>query len=152
MSVTGMGGAGAVKLRQPARDWGSHSPNHDIEDGNCCSGGRVNEGPACCTGKPYWGVVKKACDVDQYGAPPMDGSKEYGQAGCTGNPYWGVVKKVCGVDQYGAPPMDGSKDGQAGAPAVVPAGAQAPAAPATVPAVVRNRTLTLIEREDDTRS
>jgi hypothetical protein len=33
-----------------------------------------------CTGKPYWGATKKACDVDQYGAPPMDGSKD-GQAG-----------------------------------------------------------------------
>jgi hypothetical protein len=26
-----------------------------------------------CTGKTYWGAVKKACGVDQYGALPMDG-------------------------------------------------------------------------------
>jgi sensor domain CHASE-containing protein len=61
-SVTGMGGANAIELRQPAR-------------------GRVNECPIYCTGKPYWGAVKKACDVDQYGA------KEDVQAGCTGKPY-----------------------------------------------------------------
>jgi hypothetical protein len=59
----GGGGVGAVELRQPMRDWGSHSLNHDVEDDDCCSGGRVNEGP-CCTGKPYWGAAKKACDVD----------------------------------------------------------------------------------------
>jgi hypothetical protein len=52
-SVTGMGGAGVVELKQPLRDWGSHSLNHGIEDGDCCGGGKVNEGPACCTGKPY---------------------------------------------------------------------------------------------------
>jgi hypothetical protein len=93
----------------------------------------VNEGHACCTGKPYWDVAKKACDVDQYGVAPMDGFKEDGQAGRTGNPYWGAAKKACGVDQYGAP-MDGLKDGQAGAPVAVPVGAQVPAAPATVSA------------------
>jgi hypothetical protein len=97
-SVTGVEGAGAVDLRQPARDWGSHSPNHGVEDGDCCGGGRVNKGPACCIGKPYWGVTKKMCDVDQYGAPPMDGSKEDSQASCTRNPYWGAAKKACGVD------------------------------------------------------
>jgi hypothetical protein len=97
LSVTGVGGAGAVELRQPARDWGSHSPNHGVEDDDCCGGGRVNKGPACCTGKPYWGAVKKACDVDQFEAPPMDG-----QAGCIENPYW---------------PMDGQTD----APTTVPA-------------------------------
>jgi hypothetical protein len=77
----------------------------------------VNEGPTCYTKKPYWGAANKACDIDQYGAPPMDGSKEDGQAGCTGKPYWGAAKKSCGVNQYGAPPMDGSNDSQAGAPA-----------------------------------
>jgi hypothetical protein len=85
-SVTGVGGAGAVELRQTTRDWGSHSPNYSVEDGNCYGRGRVNEGPICCTRKPYWGAVKKVCDVDQYGASPMDGSNEDGQAGCTGNP------------------------------------------------------------------
>jgi hypothetical protein len=29
-----------------------------------------------CTGKPYWGAMKKACGVDQYGALPMDESKD----------------------------------------------------------------------------
>jgi hypothetical protein len=52
-SVTGVGGAGAVELRQLVRDWGSYSPNHGVEDDDCCGGSRVNEGPACCTGKPY---------------------------------------------------------------------------------------------------
>jgi hypothetical protein len=84
----------------------------------------VNEGPTCCTEKSYWGAAEKACDVDQYGAPPMDGSKEDVQAGCTEKSYWGVVKKACDIDQYGAPPMDGSKDGQAGAPTVVLGGRQ----------------------------
>jgi hypothetical protein len=41
----------------------------------------VNEGPTCCTEKTYWGATKKACDVDQYGAPPMDGSKEDSHVG-----------------------------------------------------------------------
>jgi hypothetical protein len=58
--------------------------------------------------------VKKACDIDQHGAPPMDGSKEEDQAGYTENPYWGAAKKACGIDQYRAPPMDESKDNQAG--------------------------------------
>jgi hypothetical protein len=95
---------------------------------------------------PYWGVMKKACSVDQYGAPPMDGSKEDDQVGapvstpmvrpicCIGKP-WSAVKKVCGVDQYGAPPMYGSKNGQVGAPAAVPAGAPATAAVAKGPTV-----------------
>jgi hypothetical protein len=86
-------------------------------------------------GKPYWGPAKKACNVDQYGASPMDGSKEDGQAGSTENPYWGAAKKVCDVDQYEAPPMDGLKDGQAGAPATA-AVAQGPAALAAMPVKV----------------
>jgi hypothetical protein len=49
-------------------------------------------------GKPYWDTVKKACDIDLYEAPPMDGSKEDGQARCTENPYWGAAKKACIVD------------------------------------------------------
>jgi hypothetical protein len=32
-------------------------------------------GPTCCTRKPYLGAAKKTCGVDQYGASPMDGSK-----------------------------------------------------------------------------
>jgi hypothetical protein len=116
---------GTVELRQPARDCGSHSPNHDVEGGDCCDGGSVNEGPTCCTEKSYWGAAEKACDVDQYGTPPMDGSKEDVQAGCTEKSYWGVAKKACDIDQYGAPPMDGSKDGQAGAPTAVLGGAPA---------------------------
>jgi hypothetical protein len=67
--------------------------------------------------------VKNACDINQYGAPPMYGSKEDGQAGCTRNTYRGAVKKACGVDQYGVPSMDGSKDGHVRVPAAVPAGA-----------------------------
>jgi hypothetical protein len=138
-SVTGVGVAGAVELRQPVRDCGFHSPNHDIEDSDCCGGGRVNEGHACYTGKPYWGVTKKACNVEQYEATPMDGSTEDGQAGCTRNPYWGATKNACVVDQYGALPMDGSKDGKAGALAMVPVGlpamiavAQGPVTPVMV--------------------
>jgi hypothetical protein len=91
--VTGVGGVDVVELRQSTRDCESHSLNHGVEGGDCCGGGSVNEGPTCCTGKPYWGAVKKACDINQYGASPMDGSKEDGQVGCTGKPYWGVVKE-----------------------------------------------------------
>jgi hypothetical protein len=99
----------------------------------------MNEGPTCYTRKPHWNTAKKACNVDQYGAPPMDGSKEDDQAGCTEKPYWGAAKKACSVNQYGAPPMDGSKDGQAevptaaatskglAAPTAGPAGALTPA-------------------------
>jgi hypothetical protein len=104
----GVGGANAVEVRQSVRDCGSHSPNHGVEGGDCYGGGRVNEGPTWCTGRPYRGATKKACNVDQYIALPMNGSKEDGLAGCTRKPYWSAVKKACGVDQYGAPPMDGS--------------------------------------------
>jgi hypothetical protein len=97
-SVTGVGGADAVELRQLVRDCGSHSPNHGVKGDDCCGGGRVNEESTCCMGKPYWGATKKTCDVDQYGAPPMDGSKEDDQVGCTEKPYWGAAKKACGVD------------------------------------------------------
>jgi hypothetical protein len=95
-SVTGMGGAGAVELRQPVSDCWFQSPNHSVQGDDCCGGGSVNEGPTCYTGKPYWGDAKKVCNVDQYGALPMN---EYGQAGapvpapmprptcCTGKPY-----------------------------------------------------------------
>jgi hypothetical protein len=93
----------------------------------------MDEGPTCCTWKPYWGAAKKACDIDQCGAPPMDGSNEDDQAGApepapavgptcyTGKPYWGAAKKARGIDQYGL------KDGQAGAP-VTAAAAKGPAA------------------------
>jgi hypothetical protein len=130
-SVTDVGGADAIVLRQPVRDYGSHSPNHDVEGGDESDGGGVNEGPTWCT-------TKKACHNDQYRALTLDGSKEDSQAGFTGKPY---SKKSCGVDQYDAPPMDGSKDGQAEAPTVVPAEvpvttavAQGLAVLATVPA------------------
>jgi hypothetical protein len=72
-SVAGMGRADAVELRQPTRDYESHSSNHGVEGSDYCDGYRVNESPTCCTGKPYWDAAKKACDVNQYGAPPMDG-------------------------------------------------------------------------------
>jgi hypothetical protein len=91
----------------------------------------VNEGPTCYIGKLYWGAAKKACGIDQYGAPPLDGSKEDGQVGvlvlaptigptcCNEKPYQGATKKACNADQYGAPPMDELKNGQTGAPVAV---------------------------------
>jgi hypothetical protein len=75
-SVTGVGGADVVELRQTARDCGSHSLNHNVEGGDCCGRGSVNEGSTYCTERPYRGAAEKACDVDQYGALPIDGSKE----------------------------------------------------------------------------
>jgi hypothetical protein len=66
----------SVGEQKPSRDCGSHSPNHSVEGGDCCGGGRVNKGPTCCTGRPYRGAVMKACDVNQYGALPMDGVTE----------------------------------------------------------------------------
>jgi hypothetical protein len=42
--------------------------------------GSKEDAQAGCIEKPYWGATKKACDVDQYDAPPMDGSKD-NQAG-----------------------------------------------------------------------
>jgi hypothetical protein len=96
-TVLGVGGAGVVELRQPARDCGYHSPNHGVEGGDCCGRGNVNEGPTCCSGKPHWDVAEKVCDVDQYGASCMDGSKEDNQAGCTGRSYWDAANKACDV-------------------------------------------------------
>jgi hypothetical protein len=57
-SMMGVGGVGVVELKQPTRDYVSHSPNHDVKGGNCCGRGRgarggVDEGPTCCTRKPY---------------------------------------------------------------------------------------------------
>jgi hypothetical protein len=52
-SVTGVGGAGTVELKQPVRDCDSHTLNHGVEGDDCCGGGRGeggNEGPTCCTG------------------------------------------------------------------------------------------------------
>jgi hypothetical protein len=60
----GRGRSGRVELTQPARDCRSHSPNHDVEGGDCCDRGGVNEGRTCCIGKPHWGAAKKACSVD----------------------------------------------------------------------------------------
>jgi hypothetical protein len=54
---------------------------------------QVNKGPTCCTRKSYWGATKKAFDVDQYGAPPINRSKEDDQSGCTRNPHWGAAKR-----------------------------------------------------------
>jgi hypothetical protein len=51
-SVTDVAGVDAVELRQSARDYGSHSPNHG------------DEGLTWCTGKPHWGVARKACGDD----------------------------------------------------------------------------------------
>jgi hypothetical protein len=34
-SVTSVGGANAVELRQPVRDYRSHFLNHDVKGGNC---------------------------------------------------------------------------------------------------------------------
>ena len=83
-SVTGVGGVSAIVLKEPARDCGSHSPDHGVQDDGCCCGARgrgsgarggVNGGPTCCAGEPKWGAAKKACcccgGLD--GAPPMDG-------------------------------------------------------------------------------
>jgi hypothetical protein len=55
--------------------------NHGVEGDDCCGGGRVtrggvNEGPTYCTEEPYWGVVKKACCVDQYRTLPMYGLRK----------------------------------------------------------------------------
>jgi hypothetical protein len=54
----GMGGARAIELKQPMRDYESHSPNHDVEGGDYFGGGKgarggINEGPTCCTEMPY---------------------------------------------------------------------------------------------------
>jgi hypothetical protein len=57
---------------------GSHSPNHDVEGGDCCVRGGRNEGPTCYTGKPHWGIAKKVCSVDQCSA---HGRVERGQPG-----------------------------------------------------------------------
>jgi hypothetical protein len=62
--ITGVGGAGAVELRQPARDCGSHSLNHGVEGEDCSDGGDSNKGPTCCTENPHSGAAKEACGSD----------------------------------------------------------------------------------------
>jgi hypothetical protein len=52
-SVTGVGEADVVELRQPTRDYESQSLNHNVEGNDCYGRGRVNEGPTCGTGMPY---------------------------------------------------------------------------------------------------
>jgi hypothetical protein len=52
-SVTVMAGMGTIELKEPTRDCGSHSPNHDDEGGDFYDGGGMNEGPTHCTGKPH---------------------------------------------------------------------------------------------------
>jgi hypothetical protein len=37
-SVTSVGGAGTVELKQPVRDCRSHFPNHDVVGGDWCGG------------------------------------------------------------------------------------------------------------------
>jgi hypothetical protein len=128
-SVTGVWGAGVVELRQLATDWGSHSPNHGVKGDDCCGGSSVNEGPSCCTERPYWGAVKKAYGVDQCRAPPIGGSKEDSQtrtkgpapvAGptcCNGKPYWGATKQACGGQGVGGAhggAYEGASDGDRG--------------------------------------
>jgi hypothetical protein len=57
-SVTSVGGARAIKLKEPVRDCGSHS-NHSVKGSNCYGEARgrgkggVNGGPAYCTGESY---------------------------------------------------------------------------------------------------
>jgi hypothetical protein len=65
--------------------------------------------------------MKKVCGVDQYGALPMDRSKEDDHARAlvpapaagptcyTGKPYWGAAKKACDIDQYGLRPWTGRR-------------------------------------------
>jgi hypothetical protein len=104
--VTDVGGAGTVELRQPVRDWGSHSPNHNSEDSDCCDKGSRNEGPTCCTKKPHWGTVKKACGVDQYEAPSMDGSKEDGRQAALES-HTGVLRRCAASTSMGLRPWTG---------------------------------------------
>jgi hypothetical protein len=122
-SVTGAGGAGVGELKQPARNDGSHSPNHDVEGGNCCGGGTGGKG-GVSEGPTNYGATKKACGADQYKAPPM-----YGSWKC---------------DQYRAPPMHGSRKVFAAATAMkrgrptvvaVEKGPAAPAVPIGAPTV-----------------
>jgi hypothetical protein len=37
-SVMGMGGAITTELKEAARDYESHSLNHEVEGGGCCGG------------------------------------------------------------------------------------------------------------------
>jgi hypothetical protein len=35
-SITNVGGVSFIVLKESARDCGSHSPDHDVQDDNCC--------------------------------------------------------------------------------------------------------------------
>jgi hypothetical protein len=86
----GRGGAGVDELKQPARNDGSHSPNHDVEGSNCCGGGMggkggVSEGPTC---QRRWIAVELDACIAQRGVqyiggrdPPRAGGQEGGGQG-----------------------------------------------------------------------
>jgi hypothetical protein len=38
--------------------------------------GSMEDDQASYTRNSYWGATKKACSIDQYRAPPMNGSKD----------------------------------------------------------------------------
>jgi hypothetical protein len=35
-SITNVGGVSFIVLKESVRDCGSHSPDHDVQDNNCC--------------------------------------------------------------------------------------------------------------------
>jgi hypothetical protein len=49
----GRGRSGRRRAEPTGERLGFDSPNHGVEGGDCCGGGRVNEGHAYYMGKPY---------------------------------------------------------------------------------------------------
>jgi hypothetical protein len=95
--------------------------------------GSKEDSQAGWTGNPYWGAAKKACDIDQYGAPPMDRLKDDHAEVLAAVPV-GTDGGACG-----APTMTAVAKGPA-APVVVPTGvpmatatSKGPATPTTGP-------------------
>jgi hypothetical protein len=88
--------------------------------------GSKEDGQEGCIGKPYWGVAKKACGVDHYNAPSMDGSKDGQAGGPTAVPATAAVAQGPAAVSVGAPTAAVAAKEPA-APVTGPAGALASA-------------------------
>jgi hypothetical protein len=73
------------------------------------------DGQPGCIENPYWGATKKACDVNQYEALPMDncGGPRASGSVCEGTKGGGSVQGACGdaSDDCGGHGVGGTRSG-----------------------------------------
>jgi hypothetical protein len=127
--------ASAVELRQPARDYGSHSLNHDVEDGDCYDGGGVNKGSHLLHRKATLGHRKEGV----WHRPVRGSAHGWVKGGRPGGLYWKAILGCCEEGVQRRPvrgstngriegqPGGGANNGACGAPAMA-----GPAAPTAV--------------------